>query len=170
MLNRILEILTVLLSIQSTLCLNTADLCRSSSVCKGKYNYQCGKYICSSNEETCANYHEFKHANMFRLLHMVRNFQSNMRSCDTQSFDLNANDYCLKDLSCSKKQYVWKMGIITYKIKQNCKCEGKLSFKCGNNHCTLDNKHCNLLNTMKQNENEFKKHNFHNCLQIYNEI
>jgi hypothetical protein len=154
MFNKILRIKIVILLIQSTLSLNTADLCNSLA-CKGNYNYKCSKDICGLTAKACYDYHNLERANLFRSYHILRNLHTNIIACE--SLRLNKNDYCLNNLKCFKQQYVLtKSGFKSIKMKVDCKCEGKHWFKCGD-YCTQNIKHCDLLNNSRVNPSDFQK-------------
>jgi len=79
MLNKIsILYITIFLSIESIVCLDSEDICYTTTelVCKENYGYQCGKYICSLNSELCDDYNKLKIKSLiFGSLHYLINFQ-----------------------------------------------------------------------------------------------
>jgi hypothetical protein len=136
MFEKIFILAVTLSSIEKIFNLNTDDMC-SSFVCGGKHNYKCTKDMCSLNEKTCDDYGKFQRLNSFYVL---RSFKIFLKLCETKKLTLN--DYCVKNSFCLKQR---SLGFISPKLKIDCKCEGKHSYKCGD-FCTLDRMFCDLLN------------------------
>jgi hypothetical protein len=145
MLYEAIRIFIFVQSIQLVFSLNSAEICINSSPCEEIHNFQCIKDICSVNKKTCDDYLVFKSIlSQYFFKSLLVNFESNIQTCD--SFKLTKNDYCLNNSNCLKKiNFQWHFGFRTIKLKQECKCEGKNSFKCGD-YCTSDKLHCDSLN------------------------
>ena len=143
MLNKILILVTLILSIQSIDSLNSADLCKSS-VCNEEYSYKCTKNLCSFNKQICIDYYKIKMKMDYISLpyHKALSFQP----CGSN--ELTENDYCIRRTNCYKKLLI-DIGYISINkkkmIKKDCKCNSKHSFKCGE-YCTINNKYCDVLN------------------------
>ncbi len=151
-------IITVLLLIRPLFSLNTTDLCRNTLTCKGKLGFNCVTDLCTLNAETCDDYIKFIQVHLFHSSHILYNFLKNIKTCEIKSNMLTRNDYCLKNSNCFRKLSIWtSQGYITINKKQDCKCEGKHKYKCGNDYCAMDSQYCDLLQLRIKYQKKFNK-------------
>ncbi len=155
-------IITNLVLIQSILSLNSADLCRTLKECNKNHSYKCEVDLCSLNRITCDDYYDFKRYNAFRSLFILKKFQAKIQKCE--KFKLTTKDYCLNNSSCFRKQsLITRNGFKTIKIKVDCTCKKKYSFKCSDKYCTLDKTYCDLLNLRLKYQKKLNKTETQNC-------
>jgi hypothetical protein len=160
MLNKILILVTVILSIQSINSLNSADLCKSS-VCNEEYSYKCTKNLCSFNKQICIDYYKIK----MKIDYVSRSYHNTLSFQSCESNELTENDYCIRRTNCYKKLLI-DIGYITINkkrvIKKDCKCDSKHSFKCGE-YCTISNKYCDVLNLRIKYQKKMNKSDVKIC-------
>lgn len=169
MFKKIPTILTLILVFKSTISLNSSDLCKSSLKCKGeKYKYQCGKSLCALNEEKCNDYNDMLQTHFFHTSYGFFKTLTNINECEPRSSKkiLKKNDYCMRNKNCFKKQTIWSLGFKVMKQRVDCKCEGKYSFKCGKEYCSLSSQYCDLLNLKIKYQKKFNKTDAQNCVKI----
>jgi hypothetical protein len=160
MFNKILILLTAILLIQSINSLNSADLCKSS-VCNEEYSYKCTKNLCSFNKQMCIDYYKTK----MKIDYTSRSYHNSPSFHSCESNKLTENDYCIRRTNCYKKVFL-DIGYITInkkrKIKKDCKCDSKHSFKCGE-YCTINNKYCDVLNLRIKYQKKMNKSDVKIC-------
>jgi hypothetical protein len=161
MFNKILILLIVIIGIQSINSLNSVDLCKSS-VCNEEYSYKCTNNLCSFNKQTCVDYHKYKLNYISRSFHDLITFET----CGSYKF--GKNFYCKKNTNCFKND-VLDIGYLTIKkdrkIKTDCKCNGKYSYKCGN-HCTINSNYCDLLKLRIKYQKKMNKKGVLTCPSV----
>lgn len=168
MFKKILNILTLILVFKSITSLNSSDLCKSYFKCNGeKYKYQCSKSLCALNEETCNDYNDMLKIHFFHTSYGLLKILANIHECEPKSNKiLNKIDYCIRNKNCFKKQTIWSLGFKVIKQRVDCKCEGKYSFKCGNEYCSFSSQYCDFLNLKIKYQKKFNKTDAQNCVKI----
>jgi hypothetical protein len=91
-------------------------------------------------------------------------------SCESNK--LTENDYCIRRTNCYKKVFL-DIGYITInkkrKIKKDCKCDSKHSFKCGE-YCTINNKYCDVLNLRIKYQKKMNKSGVKICPSYWKKL
>jgi hypothetical protein len=77
-------------------------------------------------------------------------FMNQVKDCpERQKYEWNPNDVCLNAKNC------FKLNIWYQKKAEECKCIGKLNYKCNSDYCAADKRACNKI--MKRKKNNIKK-------------
>ena len=112
--------------------------------CHGKYNYNCGDFVCTKNEYSCQMLSLFsglkgKHRKKYEL------FINEVKQCpEPPKYKLNSNgDVCFNFNNCvTTLKRIWPYN----KIKlTECNCAGKYSYKCNRNYCASNKLACEGL-------------------------
>ena len=157
-------IFILILSIKLIQCIKVTDFCFQISVnneeikCKEhyKYNYDCGKGLCSINRYSCQSIKLFSALNDFprnekSYLFFLNNFEKFIRiikGCTKPlKYKWNSNDVCMNTNDCFKAH---GYGIWSILMKPDeCNCTGKYKYKCNSNLCALNKKACDHLKHKK---------------------
>ena len=120
--------------------------------CHGKYNYNCGDFVCTKNEYSC------QMLSLFSVLkgdHFKKyeSFITEIKECpEPPKYKWKPNDVCLNTNNCvTAILKIWPYNRV--KLTE-CNCTGKYSYKCNRGYCGLNKLACDVL---KKNITEIKK-------------
>jgi hypothetical protein len=157
-------IILFLITLNSTLCIESNDFCilrQNEHKCHGLFSYKCKPSVCSRNNISCIEYKQmnsfikyFKNkpidlelANKYlKESKEITIFNKNIKKCD---YRFEANDFCLNRTNCyARKISPTGFGFKYIHFKVDCKCPSKQSFKC-DQLCTVHSDACDYykLNT-----------------------
>jgi hypothetical protein len=77
----------ILLLAQFIFSLNSANICSSTTVCKGKYRYQCTQDLCTINLNTCNDYnHLLQKSDAIRTMDLLKKY---IQTCESKVLSNN---------------------------------------------------------------------------------
>jgi len=161
------KILLFLLSIKTILSLNSNDFCYSTEVmclnnreCTKECNdlfrkYKCSRNLCTVNKTKCDEYINEKWFDILSLSYSNRisRFQSRIKNCTKVTFKLDPKDVCTNiNKICFEESFFFdsfSTNVSKIKKRQDCKCNGKYSYKCEDNFCAVKKRACDAFITLK---------------------
>lgn len=168
----------------SDLCLATEKQCKGSydsnnnfkvecskSKCESPYGYQCGTEHCSTSENTCKKFLDFRYK-----LKSLRSLKSRMaiekifeiemkkyelfikvlKECQVSKYEWQPSDMCANGLNCRLRQELpLRYGEISFlQTPIDCPCDGSYTYECGKDYCAKDKTACDGFLTMKWKNQE----------------
>ncbi len=137
-------IIFLFLFISITKCVKINDLCYPKNgtkfKCKGIYNYNCGGFMCTKNQNNCEILSIFL-ALKGKVKTKYESFMTEVKECSESSkYKWNAKDVCVRTKLCIKPfiHRIWSNKIIL----AECKCIGKYKYRCNSNYCGFNKLAC----------------------------
>jgi len=156
-------LLILILVIKLSGCINPKEFClnkKSSSICQGEYNLNCGKLICTKDKHSCQGITLFSSLKNAQKNEKDQTFQvKKFRSIISQIKECPKNktmpiaDVCFKAKDCISR-------LDQVKINNKCKCSGKYYYTCNRSFCGVDKKACD------QSKQKSTFLNMKNCEEI----
>jgi hypothetical protein len=133
--------------------------------CHGEFKYECSPNICSNNLTECDMFNKWlDYSNTttskkaFVRLFDSKNFEQRMKNakkfelfidyitnCKKKIYKFDSNDFCDNKIKCNERKKVSNgFGYKYIKIKTECICPTKQSFRCGK-YCTTNSNTCDYL-------------------------
>jgi len=111
--------------------------------CHGKYNYNCGDFVCTKNEYSC------QMLSLFSVLkgdHFKKyeSFIKEIKECPKPpKYKWQPNHVCLNTNDCvTTLKRIWPYNRVKLTA---CKCTGKYIYKCNHDYCALNKLACEGL-------------------------
>ncbi len=150
---------------QSDFCLNKNKQCKGFNSfmenrysvkceqlnCQGDYSYECENDFCSSSQKTCKKFFQLNKLKESLQTYLAAAaskyiYFTSVKECPTVKYELKNYDVCVNTKSC---MYMERM--VTLEANKNgkkyllCPCSGKLSYHCGQHHCSIHNLACDAF-------------------------
>ena len=124
--------------------------------CHGKHSYNCADYVCIKNQYSCHILSLFSH---LKGIHQEKYqiFMKQIKECpEPPKYKWRPADVCLNTKICFWR-YIISINVLTFGKSREvlCECNGKYSFKCKGNYCSLNKLGCDGL--VEKNVTEIKK-------------
>ena len=139
--------------------LNFTLICEKEKCTNSLFKYQCTVNYCARNYKACDEYKKlnslFESFKMLRLhqtnsyVKQESEFRNNIKKCPKQENNWQSSDFCLRQKNCSSLYILEKsFRNPSYMIKNiKCLCPPTHSYECNSNHCSLNRKACDYIQT-----------------------
>jgi len=171
-----MKFIIFLLLIKLIVCLKNEEFCYQISTdnnnelenCRETHNFKCWNGLCSVGPKSCENLAVFLLIKKYgvndfqKYKNKIETFMKQVKNC-TEESKLISDNVCLNTKDCVHPP-IHRLRLWSNQMSPNeCKCNGKYSFRCNSEYCASNKRSCNEINGISYEIKKCKK-NYINIL------